>query len=392
MNLKNIFTRLVKSLLKPPDFGETDEDAIRPLSPSLLSIEELDRELLARGGQATEKNPFRFNDAEGTLQRRQVMAEVKKMYRDISPPGAPLLPNHALEHISTCQLIEDLQVKIDLFNDARGVWGKDERMDLCNVTYPQVQHNASSVAAVCRKQDLIDSGEDFFTLKVKEYGPSFNLCPKEPFHNQPVASGFMFTGFLVEKNIIATAGHCAQEKNAADLRVLFGYQMGNETTPIIRIPRGNVYNVVNLVERAYCRLKGDDWALLQLDRAVAEHPVVTLSGRAPRVGQEVYAIGHPLGLPLKFAPGATIRQVQKNCFATNLDVYCGNSGSPVFDRNTHDVVGMVVRGDTRDFRWTGECWLSIIYPRPEIDSQGAQCTRVSEFLAPVKRAIQRIKN
>ena len=50
-----------------------------------------------------------------------------------------------------------------------------------------------------------------------------------------------------------------------------------------------------------------------------------------------------------------------------------------FDRKTNEVIGIVVRGDNQDFRWTGKGWLSIIYPNPDIHSKEPQCTRVSEF-------------
>jgi V8-like Glu-specific endopeptidase len=96
--------------------------------------------------------------------------------------------------------------------------------------------------------------------------------------------------------------------------------------------------------------------------------------------QEIYVIGHPCGLPLKYAPGAYVCDVNETCFSADLDVYSGNSGSPVFDSKTHEVIGMAVRGDNMDFRWNGKGWISVIYPNLDIVSGGAHCTRVSEFI------------
>jgi len=58
----------------------------------------------------------------------------------------------------------------------------------------------------------------------------------------------------------------------------------------------------------------------------------------------LYVIGHPSGLPQKFADGAWVRSVQSAYFTTNLDTYGGNSGSAVFNAATDDVEGILVRG------------------------------------------------
>ena len=90
-------------------------------------------------------------------------------------------------------------------------------------------------------------------------------------------------------------------------------------------------------------------------------------------------IGHPCGLPLKCAPGASIDDFTDNYFRADLDVYSGNSGSPVFCAETHELIGIVSRGKPADFRWTGTCWITMRYPKTGPDYKGAQCTRVLEF-------------
>lgn len=82
---------------------------------------------------------------------------------------------------------------------------------------------------------------------------------------------------------------------------------------------------------------------------------------------------------MKYAAGATVQEIAGAYFSADLDVFSGNSGSPVFDGNTHELVGIVVQGDNRDFRWTGKEWMSVIYPDPVFKSKKAHCTRFSEF-------------
>jgi len=261
-----------------------------------------------------------------------------------------------------------------------GIWGKDKRMDLFEIKDEQVKKNANCVAAICLKDSLIDNN-GISILKVKSYGKTFNLSDYESFHDQYMVSGRVCTGFLVKEDVIATAGHCANKGNVMDLRFVFGFKMQDPTTPVIRIPNNNIYKGVKVVHSTYDHRRiGSDWSLVQLDRKVEGQTIARLSHKDIFSDQPLYVLGHPCGLPLKYAPGANVRDVMADSFGANLDIYMGNSGSPIFNGNTHEVIGIVVRGDNRDFRWTGSGWVSVIYPSREFHSQGAKCIRVSQFI------------
>jgi hypothetical protein len=255
-------------------------------------------------------------------------------------------------------------------------------MDCFGITDEQVKRNAKCVAAIVFEKNLIDEKNGFSTLKVKNYGKSFNLYEGEAFREQPVAVGRVCTGFLVKKDVIATAGHCACDETVKDLRIVFGYQMLDPYTPVTQLPNENIYKVVKIIRKVLNReVNRSDWALVQLDREVESQEVATLSKDEIKCHQSVYVMGHPLGLPLKYAPGAKVRGLEDTFFTADLDTYMGSSGSPVFNDKSHEVIGIVAHGDTRDFRWTGKGWASIMYPSGDINSKGPQCTRVSQFNA-----------
>jgi len=270
-----------------------------------------------------------------------------------------------------------------------GIWGKDERKDFFEIENEQIKKNADCVAAICKRDNLIDEKNGYSTLKVKDYGEVFNLCEQEPFRDQPSVAGWSCSGFLVKEDIIATAGYCVREGPVTDLRIVFGYKMSGSTRPVIRIAKKNIYKGVKIIHKCYNPTgNGSNWALVQLDRKVVGQPIARVSEKEIFCDQPVYVIGHPLGLPLKYAPGARVRGIKENFFAADLDVYMGNGGSPVFNGDTHEVIGIVVHGDTRDFRWTGKCLTSVIYPNPEIKSLGPQCTMVSAFIDYVDLSIE----
>jgi V8-like Glu-specific endopeptidase len=344
-------------------------------SPIECTVEQLDKELLARGAQLSQEQRFLFPDEPGTPGRNAIMKQIKDLYCR----AAVLKPDQSLAHISTPELIEILLFKTR--NAARAIWGKDQRRDCYDIFEEPIKRNADSVAAVCLKDDLIRTRSGFLKLKVKTYGPAFNLCPHEPFYHQPIGTGPFYTGFLVGEDIIAAAGHCIDEKNVSNLRFVFGYRMLNPDIPVTQIPEDKVYKGLKVIHRV-CnhRHNCSDWALVKLDRRVEGVPITHLSNHEIAGGDEIYVMGHPCGLPLKYAPGSHVGHINDIYFTADLDIYCGSSGSPVFNSKTHQVVGVVVRGDDRDFRWSGKCWVSVIYQNTGDGLQGAQCTRVTEFL------------
>jgi len=262
-----------------------------------------------------------------------------------------------------------------------GIWHHDDRTDISENMDEQVKENAKSVVAICAGNTLIREKVGIRNLRVKRYGETYNLCNHELFHHQPAVAGRISTGFLVGENLVATAGYCVDESNLTDLRFVFGYSMLESPELVTQIPNENIYKGAEIVQRVYHR-KGNlsNWALVRLKDKVLGHPMVRLSKKKISLGQPVYAIGYPCGLPSKYVPGAYVRNIHEAYFVADLDTFSGNGGSPVFASDTHEVLGIVVRGDNRDFRWNGKCWLSIIYPDYKTNSEGAHCTMGSEFI------------
>ena len=156
--------------------------------------------------------------------------------------------------------------------------------------------------------------------------------------------------------------------------------MLDPTTPVTRVPNENIYNCVKILHSVYSSIGNESsWALVKLDREVKDQELAAISKKDISCDHPVYVIGHPMGLPLKYAAGARVRGLEEALFAADLDIYMGNSGSPVFDKETHQVIGMVVRGYQKDFRLVVNCLVSVIYPNPGLHSEEAHCTRVSEF-------------
>jgi len=258
----------------------------------------------------------------------------------------------------------------------KAIYGVDDRKDLFEVTDQSSTRNAESVVSLFRAGRIHDNGDGTSTLQVGKFGQINSLCAEERFFDQPV--GAFCTGFLVAPDIIATAGHCVNESNATTVRFVFGFRMVDAVVPQVVINNDDIYAGAEVVGRKLTD-RGTDWCLVRLDRPVDNRRGLALR-RAGKIadGQSLYVIGHPAGLPVKFAAGAQVRTNSEHAFFTaNLDTYGGNSGSPVFNSTTHEVEGILVRG-APDFVPLGVCMVSAICPTNGCD--GEDCTRTTEFV------------
>lgn len=255
------------------------------------------------------------------------------------------------------------------------LYGRDDRRDLFELRAHQDVADADSVVALFAADMIVDNGNGTSTLQTVPLGRSKNLCRTERFWEQP--SGADGTGFLVAPGIIATAGHCARSDDVSNMRFVFGYRMRDASTNETLISNDEIYGAAEVIERRETE-SGSDWALLRLDREVRNHRIARVR-RAGKIadGQRVHVIGHPLGLPLKFAGDAVVRSNHAAAFfVANLDTYGGNSGSPVFNSDSHEVEGILVRGE-RDFVRQGSCNISL--ECPTTGCRGEDCTRTTEF-------------
>lgn len=261
------------------------------------------------------------------------------------------------------------------------IYGTDDRTDIYQVTDPHILTDADSVVALIDASDITDNGDGTSTLNGPTFGVARSLCPSEPFRDQPTVA--FCSGFLVDPSIVATAAHCVNEGNLNSIRFVFGFEMSDVTTAETTISNNEIYQGIRILGRQI-GTAGTDWALVQLDRPVLNHPYVRIrrSGKILN-GAAVHVIGHPSGLPKKYAGGANVRDNSASrYFVANLDTYGGNSGSSVFNNVTHELEGILVRGET-DFVWSGNCRVSNVCPAN--GCRGEDCTRTTEFASLVSR-------
>lgn len=235
------------------------------------------------------------------------------------------------------------------------IYGADDRREVYQLTNAHQIALADSTVALMDASDVTSVAGGYSINTSLSYGSAYSLCTSEPFRTQPTTA--YCTGFLVAPDLVATAGHCISNSSCAGTRFVFGFEMTSSSSVRSTVPTSDVYSCAQVVGRT--QTTTNDFAVVRLDRAVSGHtPLAIRRSGTVALGTPLVVSGHPAGIPLKVAGGATVRgNSATNYFEANVDTYGGNSGSPIIDANTGVVEGILVRGNA-DFVQSGSCFVS----------------------------------
>ena len=274
-------------------------------------------------------------------------------------------------------------------SDAKSIYGDDNRLDYYQTSAAH-QQLSRSIVSLWKKADVTVSGA-VARLSVVPFGRALGLCPNEKFREQPI--GAFCSGSLIKDDVIMTAGHCILDQAACDnTKFVFGFQLNRAGQYPNSVPASDVYQCKSIIKRDLDTNQGGIWntivsiwnggpgpdfALVKLDRKVTGRAPLTIASADPRNGEKLFVIGHPVGLPLKDAGDASVKDASPTYFyRANLDTFGGNSGSAVFN-SQNKVAGILVRGDT-DFTVTpAGCRASVVYPQ---SGEGEAVTKISALL------------
>ena len=280
---------------------------------------------------------------------------------------------------------------IQVFAADHILYGEDNRVDIFKSKNLTVMKQSKAVAAQVSDFHLQENDEGDYSLL-----PGFllstpigtNVCTDEKYAMQPTVSSC--TGFLVAEDLLVTAGHCVTSKDEVkDVQTedckngkwLFDYYAFNNNVSAKSVSKDRIYKCEKVVHAS--TKDGADFAIIKLDRKVKGRTPLTMSEHKSLASDEVYAIGTPSGLPLKMTDHAFIKSIDKDgSLHTNLDTFGGNSGSPIFDKVSGEVVGILVKGEADyhpDFGKNGQVCM-----RPNrCDEKGENCSIDKKFYVQV---------
>lgn len=258
------------------------------------------------------------------------------------------------------------------------VYGEDDRKDPYLIQNTEFVNWARSTVSLMINSTLKENGTHYKIVN-ESFGKIYGLCKSEPFYNQ-INPAFC-SGSLIGKDLVLTAGHCIKNESDCKDSVFvfdFGYY-GSENDNISKVEKSKVFKCAEIVHTQVLA-NGSDFALIKLDREVTDRsPLPLRTNGTIADNEDLLVIGHPVGLPVKIAGNAKVRSnIEQPYFVANLDTYGGNSGSAVFNPNTGEIEGVLVRGEV-DFKYTSKgCKVSNVCDTD--GCRGEDVTRISEII------------
>lgn len=256
-----------------------------------------------------------------------------------------------------------LLLLITINSFAVSIYGEDNRKDWYEITDNKLKTLSLSTAVRILKSQVYSKGETYKFRKASyvdknkkriylphTLGLMNNMCRGEKFVDQ-LAEGSC-SGFLIADDKLLTAGHCVANMDECNASLwIFDYKMDKQDSSLQEGSWKNVYSCKSILKSKQSKNwlglgkhnHNSDYAIIQLSRSTGREPF-KLADRKPQVGTNLTLVGYPSGLPLKIADEAKVKSINRKVFNADLDAFGGNSGSPVLDSETLEVVGILTAG------------------------------------------------
>jgi hypothetical protein len=256
---------------------------------------------------------------------------------------------------------------------------------------PAVVENMQGVVAIMLKSQLDEEARPVKLVQPLVASETEALCSNELLAMDYAAA--FCSGFLVDRDLVMTASHCFLENFSSTIRFVFGFVNEKAKEPRLTFDPDDIRQARLVYRSNPCDDDDPDIAVYQLTQPVT-HRVPILTTEAVNQGDELYMLGCPLGVSIRYSSNAKVLDnTPATYFVANLDGYNRNSGSPVF-RADHRVVGMHVEGEKALYKtkqWLRTCWASTVCPEDGAGCRGEYVTRSSLFpLQEIRENVRRI--
>lgn len=256
--------------------------------------------------------------------------------------------------VTACGPDEGQDTKTQSPNNTKGkadIIGDDDRRDeFSGDVSDALRKLARSTAMVMENANITKGNDAQWTLESQPLSDAYMMCPDEVFASQPVTG--MCSAWLVAPDVVVTNGHCiTSQADCAQKSFVFDFAIGEEGANPNQVNPSQVVACKEMLawdNTSHCDV---DFAVVRLERAVTDREPVKVRGPNDELkADNLVIIGHPFGLPRKYALNGQVIKQGDNGFTTTHDIFGGNSGSAIFDAESGTVQGLIACGGS-NLQW-----------------------------------------
>lgn len=230
------------------------------------------------------------------------------------------------------------------------VYGEDNRVSPSETPWKDL---SESVAIKISKNKIIERTDEYtiiesMTLAEEHFQNDTPLCEDVRFKDSRVIGDC--TAFYVGERKMVTAGHCVMADFLCKAN-LWGLNYNDEmrvnSEGHIYFPNDRLLECKKLIVTKSTR--DLDFAIFEVDKTPLYAAPFEISYRKKvKETDEMFIMGYPEGLPIKIVEHTQLvsKVSEKGKFQINSDSFVGNSGSPVFDQSSGEVIGLMIGGES----------------------------------------------
>lgn len=267
----------------------------------------------------------------------------------------------------------------------KAIYGDFDLKDISASINYKIRKSASATALMISKHALRQEVKDsLYSIRSNKLQSKVPMC-EDNFDKKELSLGNC-SAFLVDKNKVLTAGHCLLHADWDCEQKAFVFDVKKEfytDTQSQYFVKSQVYQCAKILKHVNDPDTGIDFALVELEREVTGRMPIKLSSQELMISDELYMIGNPLGISTKLSDNAFVRDIGDNLYVTTLDSFVGNSGSAVFSSSSHELMGLLARGE-EDFIWNKEKKCNELVICKNDECRGEEVIKSSSILAEIE--------
>ncbi|MBX7225288.1 MAG: hypothetical protein K1X55_04610 [Chitinophagales bacterium] len=232
--------------------------------------------------------------------------------------------------------------------------GFDDRKDFYDVN-SEYAPNFKTCCALIPSSELIEFDEHHYKIYAPyTFGENFST-PEFMFRNQHIIS-LAGTAVAIGQNEILTAYHVVKNaildknRNPTDFSLVFDYQMNAPDQKEYLVEKTAVFQLSRIItpkeidaNAEITNFGENDFVFLVVTENIPDERIAKINNLSATELPPYYAIGYPHKLPAKMTGiSPTFATDNVHLGQIKLDLFQFNSGSPLFNRDTHHLEGILI--------------------------------------------------